>query len=171
MIVNLIQSPPPIEVIVGLVQMPGLLLWGFGILQYLRSVNSALELIESGKLWIILLMLTALATSCLIVINALYNPWIGFVENIVLSPLVIGLVMFTIIALGLVLIFRQGEFAKSLFLIFIGFFLYFIRTAQWTLATSVLGTPANSFFALEACVFFGAAFVLARNLSNPKKRV
>jgi len=170
-IVNLIQNPPAIEVIVGLVQMPVLLLWGFGILQYLRSVNSALELLESWKLWFILLMLTALAALSLIVINALYNPWIGLVENIVLSPLVIGLVLFTVVALGLVLIFRQGEFARSLFFIFIGFFLYLIRTVQWALATSVLGTPANSFFALEACVFFGAAFILARNLGYPKQRM
>ncbi|PNX51028.1 MAG: hypothetical protein BV458_12170, partial [Thermoplasmata archaeon M9B2D] len=61
-IVNLVQNPPPTELIVGLVQMPGLLLWGFGILQYLRSVNSALEIFESEKLWIVLLMLAALAT-------------------------------------------------------------------------------------------------------------
>jgi len=170
-IVNLVQNPPPTELIVGLVQMPGLLLWGFGILQYLRSVNSALELFESEKLWIVLLMLTALATLGLIVVNTLYNPWIGLIEIVVLSPLVTGLVFLTVIVLGLVLIFRQGEFAIPLFFIFIGFFLYFIRTAQWVLATSAIGTPMNSLFALEACVFFGVGFILTRNLSNPKQRM
>lgn len=170
-IVKLIQNPPPTEIIVGLVQMPGLLLWGFGILQYLRSVNSALKIFESEKLWIILLMLTSLATLSLIVINALYNPWIGMIENIVLSPLVIGLVLFTVIVLGLVLIFRQGEFGRPLFFIFIGFFLYLIRTAQWAFATSVIGTPLNSLIALEACVFFGVGFILTRNLGSEKQRI
>jgi len=170
-LVNVIQSPLPIEVTVGLIQMPGLLLWGFGILHYLRSVNSALEFIESGKLWSILLIITTLATICLVVMIGLYYPWVGLVENIVLSPLVIGMLLFTVVALGLVSIFRHGEFVNPLFLIFIGFFLYFIRTVQWTFATSVLGTPSNSIFALEACVFFGAAFILARNLRSPEERM
>lgn len=170
-IVSFIQNPPPTEIIVGLVQMPGLLLWGFGVLQYLRSVNSALELFESEKLWITLLMLTTLAMLGLIVTNALYNPWIGMIGNIVLSPLVIGLVLLTIIVLGLTLIFRQGEFMKPLFFVFIGFFLYLIRTAQWVLATSIVGMPMNSLIALEAYVFFGIGFILTRNLGNPKQQV
>jgi len=168
-IVKTIQSPLPIEVTVGLVQMPGLLLWGFGILQYLRSVNSALELLNSDRLWSVLLIGTTLATLFLVVINAVYNPLIGSIESIVMSPLVIGLVLFTSVTLGLVWIFRQGEFAKSLVLIFIGFFIYLIRTAQWALATSILGNPSNSLFALEAFMFFGAAFILARNLGNPSQ--
>ena len=168
-LVSFTQSPLPIEVTVGLVQMPGLLLWGFGILQYLRSVNSALEVTESGKLWIILVFVTIVATLGLVLIIALYYPEIGLVENIVLSPLIISLTLFTFVALGCVWILRQGTIARILVLIFIGFMLYLIRTAQWAFAASLLGTPANSIFALEAYVFLGAAFILARKLGYPSQ--
>jgi hypothetical protein len=168
-LVSFSQSPLKIEVTVGLVQMPGLLLWGFGILQYLRSLNSALEFSDSGKLWIILLIVALVATTSLVVINLLYYPGIGLVENIVLSPLIIGLVLFTIIALGCVWVLRQGAIAKILVMVFIGFLLYLIRTIQWVFTASLLGTPSNSIFALEAFVFIGAAFILARKLGNPSQ--
>jgi hypothetical protein len=166
-LVNLSLSPLQIELTVGLVQIPGVLLWGFGIMQYLRSINLALEFSESWRLWIVLLTITSIAALGLVAINVLYYSWMGLVENIVFSPLVIGLTLFTAISLGFVWIFRHGEMARPLALNFIGFFLYLIRTVQWVFAASILGTPLNSIFALEAYVFFGAAFVLARSLGNP----
>jgi hypothetical protein len=166
MLVNLGQSALQVEVTVGLIQISGIFLWGFGILQYLQSLNSALEFSESWRLWTILLIIASITTLGLVVINVIYYPWIGLVENIVFSPLIIGLTYFTVIALGFVWIFRYGEIARPLGLTFIGFLLYLIRTVQWAFAPSVLGTPANSIFALEAFVFFAAAFVLSQNLKS-----
>jgi hypothetical protein len=169
-LVNLSQSSLQIELTVGLVQIPGILLWGFGILQYLRSLNSALEFSESWRLWIILLIIASITTLCLVVVSVLYYPWIGLVDIAAFSPLVIGLIFFTVISFGFVWIFRHGEMVRPLVLNFIGFFLYLVRTVQWVFTAALLGTPSNSIFALEAYVFFGAAFVLAQSLSNPISR-
>jgi hypothetical protein len=168
-LVSLSQNPLNIEVTAGLIQMPVLLLWGFGIMQYLRSLNSALEISKSGLLWIILLIVAVVGTLGFIVIIALYFPGIGLVENVVVSPLIIGLTMFTIIAFGCAWVLRHGAIAKILVLIFIGLFLYLIRTIQWAFTPSLLGTSANSLFALETYVFFGAAFILARKLGHPSQ--
>jgi hypothetical protein len=157
-------GPPQIEATIGLVQMPGLLLWGFGILQYLRSVNSSLEFTETGRLWMSLLIAASLATLAFIAANALYLPWIGAIENVILSPIVVGQGVLATITLGLVWTFRHGEIARPLFLVFCGFLLYLVRTAHWAFTISTIGTPLNSIIAVEAYIFFGAALALARNL-------
>lgn len=163
-LVSLTAGPLQIEATIGLVQMPGLLLWGVGIFQYLRSVNSSLEFTETGKLWMSLLVVASLATLVLIAANALYLPWIGAIENVVLSPIVVGQGILAIITLGLVWTFRHGEIARPLVLVFCGFLLYLVRTVHWAFMISTIGTPLNSIMAVEAYIFFGAALALARNL-------
>ena len=163
-LLSLTASPLQIEATIGLVQMPGLLLWGFGILQYLRSVNSSLELMDTGRLWMTLLVAASLAALVLTAINALYFPWIGAVENVVLSPIVVGQGLLAAITLGLAWTFRHGEIARPLFLVFCGFLLYLVRTAHWAFTISTIGTPLNSIIVVEAYIFFGAALALARNL-------
>ena len=163
-LVSITASPLQIEATIGLMQLPGLLLWGFGVLQYLRSVNSSLEFAETGRLWMILLVVTSLATLILIAANALYIPGIGVIENVVLSPIVVGQGMLTTIALGLVWTFRNGEIARPLVLVFFGLLLYLVRTVHWAFTISTIGTPLNGIIAVEAYIFFGAALALARNL-------
>jgi len=157
-------GPLQVEATVGLVQVPGLLLWGFGILQYLRSVNASLEFAETGRLWMSLLVVVSLATMALIAINALYLPWVGPIENVVLSPIVVGQGTLAAITLGLVWTFRHGEIAKPLVFLVCGFLLYLVRTVHWAFTITTTGTPLNSIIAVEAYIFFGAALAAARNL-------
>ncbi len=168
-LVSLTAGSLQIEATIGLVQIPGLLLWGLGILQYLRSVNSSLEFAETGRLWTSLLVIVSLSTLVLIGINALYMPWIGAIENVVLSPIIVGQGMLAIITLGLVWTFRHGEIARPLVLVFCGFLLYLVRTVHWAFTITTIGTPLNSIIAVEAYIFFGAALVLARNLGASVK--
>lgn len=163
-LLSITATPLQIEATIGLMQLPGLLLWGFGVLQYLQSANSSLEFAETGRLWMILLVVTSLATLILIAAIALYMPGTGVIENVVLSPIVVGQGMLATIALGLVWTFRHGEIARPIFLIFCGFLLYLIRTVHWAFTVSTIGAPLNSIIAIEAYIFLGAALVLARNL-------
>jgi hypothetical protein len=163
---SLVAFSLQMKLTLSLIQMPGLLLWGVGILQYLKSVNQALEVFDSRKLWMELLIIASLATLTLFVIVISFMPWIGAVDSIVISPILMGQCLFTVVSLGLVWIFREGEIAKPLFLIFIGMLLYLIRTTHWAFSIAVIGTPVNSIIAFEAYLFLGTALILVRSLGN-----
>jgi hypothetical protein len=163
---SLMPASLEIELTVSLVQLSGVLLWGFGILQYLKSVNLALEIVDNKKLWMALLIIWFLATLILVILMVLFMPGIGCIDAIIISPMVVGQCICASILLGLVWIFREGEIAKPLFLIFIGFVLFLIRTAHWGFSVGIIGTPLNSIIAFEAYMFFGMAFLLVQSLGD-----
>lgn len=165
-LISFMSASLEIELTVSLVQLPGVLLWGFGILQYLKSVNLALEIIDSKKIWMGLLIIWFLATLFCVVFIVLFMPGIGGVGAMIISPMIMGECIFTSILLGLVWIFREGEIARPLFLLFIGFVLFLIRTAYWGFSVGILGTPLNSIIAFEAYMFFGMAFLLVQSLGD-----
>ena len=73
---SIISTSLDVELTVSLIQFPGVLLWGFGIIQYLKSVNLALEIIDSKKLWMGLLIVWSLATLLLVIFIVLFMPGI-----------------------------------------------------------------------------------------------
>ena len=153
-----------IILIVALVQIPGLLLWGIGIIQYLRSLNSAMDFIPTDTLWIILFFIVTFSTAGFIIINAILFPTIGIFENIVLSPIIVGLAIFSASNAILVWIFRKGSLAQPLFLIFGALTLYLVRCIFWLFTSTALESPTDGLIAIESFILCGAALLLARNL-------
>lgn len=155
-----------IQLIVGLIQMPGLLLWGFGVLQYLRSVNTALELMESKRLWMGLLIAISLTTLALFTTTVVFMPGLGVMQSVIISPILACLGLLSVILFGLVWNFRDGEIANPLMLIFAGFLFYLIRTAQWAFSAAAIGTPSNDIIAFGAYLLLGAALLQVRDLGS-----
>ena len=152
--------------IVALAQMPGLILWGLGIIQYVRSLNSSLGFVKTFNLWIGLLLVATLSTISLAVIIVTQFPTIGPVESLILSPIIIGLTLLTIIITILVWVFRQGTLAKPLFLILGALALYLVRVLLWLFVDTSLESPIDGVIAIESFILCGGALLLARDLGN-----
>lgn len=165
-LVGLSLSSQQMILIVALVQMPGLILWGLGITQYLRSLDAALGFIKANNLGIKLFAITTFATVSLVVIIVTQFTTIGLIESIVLSPIIVGLTLSTIITTALVWIFRKGALAKPLFLILGALALYLVRSLLWLFVDTSLGSPTDGVIAIESFILCGAALILARNLGS-----
>lgn len=163
-LISMSMHPIGMKLIVALVQLPGLLLWGIGIIQYLRSLNSALGYVQTNHLWLGLFLISTLSSIVLIVINATQSQMIGLIENIVLLPIIVGLAIFSGITTFLVWIFRKGSLSKPLFLILAALLLYLVRCSIWLFTDTGFEAPTDGLIAIEAFIFCGAALVLARNL-------
>ncbi len=165
-LVGLSQSPQQMLLIVALAQMPGLILWGLGIMQYLRSLNSSLGIVKSNNLWIGLFLIAALSTISLVAIIVTQFTTIDLIESLVLSPIIVGLILLTIITAILVWIFRKGTLAKPLFLILGALALYLVRVLLWTFVDASLESPTDGVIAIESFILCGGALLLARDLGN-----
>jgi hypothetical protein len=163
-LISLSMNPTEMMLIVSLVQLPGLLLWGIAIIQYLRTLNSVLGYVHTNNLWIGLFLISTLSTLVLIVVNTIQFQMIGFVENIVLSPIIVGLAILSGITAILVWIFRKGSLSKPLFLILAALVLYLVRCSLWLFTDAGFEAPTDDLVAIEAFILCGAALVLARNL-------
>lgn len=165
-LVGLTQTPHQILLIVALAQMPGLILWGLGIIQYLRTLNSSLGFIKSNNLWLGFFLVTSLSTISLVVIIMIQFTTIGFVESLVLSPIIVGLTLLTVITALLVWIFRKGTLAKPLFLILGALALFLVRVLLWLFVDTSLESPTDGVIAIESFILCGGALLLARDLEN-----
>ncbi|TFG26625.1 hypothetical protein EU528_14070 [Candidatus Thorarchaeota archaeon] len=165
-LVSLSLNPQQMILVIALAQLPGLLLWGIGIIQYLRSLNAALGYVKPNNLLIGLFLATTLSTISLIVVIVTQYPTIGIIESIVLSPIVAGLTLFVIIVFALVWIFRKGSLARPLFLILLALLLYLIRCSLWLFADAGLEAPTDRVIAVEAFILCGTALLMARNLGT-----
>lgn len=165
-LVGLSQSPHQMILVIALAQMPGLILWGLGIIQYLRSLNSSLGFIKSNNLWIGIFLITALSTISLVVIIVTQFTTIGIVESLVISPIIIGLALLTIITTILVWIFRKGTLAKPLFLLLGALALYLIRILLWIFVDASLESPTDGVIAIESFMLCGGALLLAKDLGS-----
>ncbi len=165
-LVGLSQSPDQIILIVALAQMPGLILWGLGIIQYLRSLNSSLGFIKSNNLWIGFFLIATLSTIGLVVIIVTQFTTNDLVESLVLSPIIVGLTLLVIITIILVWIFRKGTLAKPLFLLLGALVLYLVRVLLWLFVDASLGSPTDGVIAIESFILCGGALLLARDLGK-----
>lgn len=165
-LVGLSQSQNQLILIVALAQMPGLILWGLGIIQYIRSLNSSLGFVKSNNRWIGVFLIATLSTISLVVIIVTQFTTIGLVESLILSPMIVGLTLLTIITTILVWIFRKGILAKPMFLMLGALSLYLIRVLLWLFVDTSLESPTDGVIAIESFILCGGALLLARDLGK-----
>jgi len=91
---------------------------------------------------------------------------IDLVESLVLSPIIVGLTLLTIIITILVWIFRKGTLAKPLFLLLGALALYLIRILLWIFVDASLESPTDGVIAIESFILCGGALLLARDLGK-----
>jgi len=163
-LVGIPQTPHQIILIIALTQMPGLILWGMGIIQYLRSLNSSLGLVKSNNLWLGIFLIATLSTIGLVVVITTQFTTIGLIESLVLSPIIVELTLLTITATTLVWIFRKGTLAKPLFLLLGALALYLVRILLWIFVDASLGSPTDGVIAIESFILCGGALLLGRDL-------
>ena len=150
--------------VIGLVQLPALLLWGLGVLGYLRSSNSAFGVSGSG-MWARTILIAAVVGLALVAVETLYFPRSLFYIAISV-PMLVGLSII-LFALGKLLwILRSGLIARPLMLMFLGVLLFFIRNLFWSFATYAPGSPFDYVTAIEAYVLIGASLVAASRLEE-----
>jgi hypothetical protein len=149
---------------VGLVQLPALLLWSLGVLGYLRSSNSALG--DSGDgMWPRVLLIASIAGLALIVIETLFFPR-SIIQMGITVPMVVGLSII-LIALGRLLwILRGGLIARPLTLMFLGVLLFFIRNLFWSFVTYAPGLPFDYVTAIESYILIGASIFASSRLEE-----
>lgn len=165
-LVGLSQSQNQLILIVALAQMPGLILWGLGIIQYIRSLNSSLGFVKSNNRWIGVFLIATLSTISLVVIIVTQFTTIGLVESLIISPMIVGLTLLTIITTILVWIFRKGILAKPMFLMLGALSLYLIRVLLWLFVDTSLESPTDGVIAIESFILCGGALLLARDLGK-----
>ncbi|MBN2229292.1 MAG: hypothetical protein JW779_06820 [Candidatus Thorarchaeota archaeon] len=165
-LVFLAENTFQLEIAFALVQMPGIFLLGFGIMQYLRSVNSALEIMNGERMWIILVLIVSLTTLGVLVIIITQFPNLGVIRAIVISPIISSLILFCMVALGFIWTFQNGEIVKPLLLVFLGFLIYLVRSFFWVFSSYALATPTDSLLAIESYVFFGSVLLLSQSMDK-----
>lgn len=149
---------------IGLVQLPALLLWSLGVLGYLRSSNSALGVVGDG-MWARVLLVATIAGLALIVIETLYFPRSLFQMGITV-PMVVGLSIILIALSWLLWVLRSGLIAIPLTLMFLGVLLFFIRNLFWSFITYAPGSPFDYVTAIESYVLIGASIIAASRLEE-----
>ena len=108
----------------------------------------------------------ALSTIGFVSIIATQFTAISLIESIVVSPIIVGLTLFTISTTILVWIFRKGALAKPLFLILGALVLYLVRSIFWLFVDASLGSPMDGVIAIESFILCGAALILSRDLGS-----
>jgi hypothetical protein len=150
---------------IGLVQIPGLLLWSMGILGYLKSLNSSLRLTEGTQLWQALGVITTLSSLSLIVILAIIFPTRNLLSTIVFVPIVVVLGLIMCLILGMLWMFKDGFIARPLLLLLFGVILLFIRAVFWQIEDYCGGNSINQITAIESYLLVGASFLIASRLN------
>ncbi|MBY8996553.1 MAG: hypothetical protein KGD60_02385 [Candidatus Thorarchaeota archaeon] len=151
---------------VGLVQMPALLLWGLGVVGYLRSSNSVLGVFNGNKMSSIIIIITALASLFLVVIMTLIHPAQSLLITFVSVPMIIGLGITLCILGGIVWILRGGLIARPLILMFFGILLLLIRSLFWGFVNYCPGSPFDYVTAIEGYILVGASLAAASGLDD-----
>ncbi len=146
---------------IGLVQLPGLLLWVLGILGYLRSLNSSLGLTEGSQLWLALGVITTLASLSLIVIFTIIFPERDILSTIVFVPISVVLGLILCIIFAILWIFKEGYLAKPMLLLLFGILLLFIRAIFSHIEGYCNEVSFGPILAIESYLLVGASFLIA----------
>ena len=160
------ESSSDIYFTVGLVQMPALLLWGLGVVGYLRSSNSVLGVFNGNRMGSILIIITALASLFLVVIMTLIHPAQSLFITFVSVPMIAGLGITLCILGGIVWILRGGLIARPLILMFFGILLLLIRSLFWGFVNYCPGSPFDYVTAIEGYILVGASLAAASGLDD-----
>ncbi len=166
---RLTQNTQQMILMMLLIQIPGILLWGLGIIQYLNSLNDVIKISNSGKIWIVLAIMTGASSIGLALVMSYFLPLSYLIERIILSPILVGLLLFSIISLGLVWIFRNGLLSRPLFFIFSSFSLLTVRIVFWIVTDFQVNTLVDILIAFEVYIMCGATLLLSRDLDRLNK--
>lgn len=165
-LIRISGSPVEISFTVGLVQMPALLLWGLGVVGYLRSSNSALGLFTGNRIGSVIVLVTAISSLVLVVIMTLFNPGQNILITFVSVPMIIGLGITLCILWGIVWILRQGLISRPLVLMSFGVLLLLIRSLFWGFLNYHPGSPFDYLTAIEGYILVGASLAVASSLDD-----
>jgi hypothetical protein len=149
---------------IGLVQIPGLLLWVMGIMSYLKSLNSSLRLTEGTQLWLALGVITTLASLSLIVIFAIIFPSRELLSTIVFVPIAVLLGLILCITFSILWIFKDGSLARPLLFLLFGIVILFIRAIFWQIEGYCEANPFNQILAIESYLLVGVSFLIANEI-------
>ncbi len=165
-LIRITESSVEICFTVGLVQMPALLLWGLGVVGYLRSSNSALGLFNGHSMGSRIVLVSALCGLALVVIMTLINPVQSLLITFVSVPTIIGLGVTFCILVGISWIMRKGVIARPLVLMALGVLLLLIRSLFWGFLNYCPGSPFDYVTAIEGYILVGAALAAASSLED-----
>ena len=165
----IVGSPEQVCFTVGLVQMPGLLLWGLGIISYLRSVNLSLDLIEGERLWPILVFVIVMGSLVVVAAVIVSSPDRSPLTVLVSAPTMIWLGIILSIIAGLTWTFRGGLLVRPLVLLLIAFLIGFGRSMLWVASDFCEGGGLDDVLALESYLLVGAALIEAAKLETISK--
>jgi hypothetical protein len=163
-LVSFSLDPQQMILTIALVQLPGLFLWGIGIIQYLQALNSAMGYVKTDQLWTGLFLAVILSTVGLIAVVVTQFPSIGIIESMVLSPIIVSLVLFSTVIGVFVVVFRKGIIARPLFLILGALLLYATRCILWLISDAWIQAPIDRVIAAEAFILCGIALLMSKNL-------
>ncbi|MFW9835377.1 MAG: hypothetical protein ACFFEK_15355 [Candidatus Thorarchaeota archaeon] len=150
---------------IGLVQIPGLLLWMLGIVGYLKSLDSSLRLTEGTQLWLAIGIITTLASLSLIVIITILFPSRNVLSSIVSIPIIVVLGLIVCVIAGMFWIFKEGYISRPLLLLLFGVALLFVRSVFWQIQDFCEGNSLSQIAAIESYLILGASFLLASKLN------
>jgi hypothetical protein len=161
---GIVGSPEQVCFTVGLVQMPGLLLWGLGIISYLRSVNLSLDLIEGERLWPILVFVIVMGSLVVVAAVIVSSPERSPLTVLVSAPTMIWLGIILSIITGLTWTLRGGFLIRPLSLLLIAILIGFVRSVLWVASDFCEGGALDDLFAIESYLLVGASLIEAAKM-------
>lgn len=169
-VMRFIGSPELLCFTVGLVQMPGLLLWGLGIISYLKSVNLSLDIIEGERLWPTIVFLAVMGSLMVVAAVIVSDPERSPLAVLVSAPTVIWLGTILSIVIALAWTFRRGLLTRPLLLLMLAIAVAFVRSLLWIVTDFCEGGGLNDLLAIESYLLVGASLIESAKLEiSPSK--
>ncbi|MGQ4911817.1 MAG: hypothetical protein ACP6KW_06550 [Candidatus Thorarchaeota archaeon] len=149
---------------IGLMQMPGFMLWGIGIIGYLKSVNQSIDMVHSERLWPILVSVMVMGSLALVAIAMSLFPDQSILMILVGAPTFLWFLIASILVGGLLWVFREGFLARPMAILLIGVMICLIRGVFWLTTDHSQFDVIDDFLAIESYFAVGAALSEAARL-------
>jgi hypothetical protein len=158
-------TPEMVCFTVGLVQLPGFLLWGLGVIGYLQSVNQSLDKIRGDRLWPILVFVSIMGSLGLMAGAIIGVPGRSPLTILVSAPTVLWFSIIFAVILWLAWTFRNGHLVRPMLLLLIGISICLVRGILWLTTDICDGGAIDDLLASEAYFLIGAALAEAASIS------
>lgn len=164
-VLTMMGPPEMVCFTVGLVQLPGFLLWGLGVIGYLQAVNESLNKVTSERLWPILVFASVMGSLALMAASIIAFPERSPLSILVSAPTVLWFAVIVVILLWLVWTFRNGFLWRPMALLLLGTAICLIRGVL-ALGTNICDSGfLDDLLAIMAYFVIGAALVEAAGIS------
>ena len=164
-VLGTIGTPEMICFTTGLVQMPGFLLWGLGIIGYLQGVNISIDAIRNERLWPILVFVSIMGSLTLMAVSIVGIPERNPLAILVSAPTVLWFSIIFGILCWLVWTFRRGYLVKPMIFLLIGISICLARGILWLTTDLCDSGLIDDLLAIEAYFMIGAALAEAASIS------